>query len=503
MIRWFLDTDDDFDVSAGLDISEEILSWSTVRQADRVHRAETDGMLEATLRFGRAALSWWREGRLIEGRVGAFVFFRGFILDAVGAGFGQTKIRALTWAGYLAWRGSTPDVVGLTTIEALRAVFKAAAAGLPGARRPSGAIVESIHGVVVGRRLFWRDTHKPLYWRDSTRPLYWRYGPIAGAYAYGYVGDTDTVGDTLLVGPPRPAVVGTSVATVDRLTAVEYAIENFEYGRYLDELQVLASGERGWIFSGGGNDVDCMGRSESAAPTGDVFLAMQSTFGRFEYEWHVGGGAIGQVAGRAPDLQPVVGVIYRQENVFIPAGVSSWRVVLRDRGRPAEAVGGMSASWPEVGDLSIAASALSGDLLIEVFNNTGAALRLGWIEVSGQLNVYQGGEYGDRVTGRYGGESVELRGVFGGSEGLGQALDYWGVVAAEGGPELRSVSLDGRRFAAAWGGQIGGLLRSDALAREGITGGATDYWIVGVRGRGEASGVTVTYDLMRYVDGSA
>lgn len=502
MIRFFLDTDDDFDVSAGLDISEEILNWSTVRQADRIHRAETEGMLEATLRFGRSLPGWWREGRLIEGRVGDFVFFRGFILDAAGAGFGQTKIRAMTWAGYLAWRGSTPDVVGLTTIEALRTVFKAAAAGLPGALVPSGALIERIHDEVVGRRLYWRDTHKPLYWRSEDKPLYWRHGPIVGVYAYGFVGDTDTVGNTLLVGPPRPAVVGDSAATVDRLTAVEYDIENYEYGRYLDEMQVLAAGERGWIFSGGGNDVDCLGRVESAAPSGAVFEVMQADFGRFEYEWHVGAGAIGQVAGRAPDLQPVTGVIYRQENVFVPAGVSSWRIALRDRGRPAEAVGGMAASWSEVGDLSVAASALAGDLLIEVFNNTGAGLTLGWIEVSGRLNVYQGGEYADRVSGRYGGSSVELRGVFGGAAGLSQALDYWGLVTAQGGPELRSVTLDGRRFSGAWGGQIGGLLRSDALAREGASDGATDYWIVGVRGAGAAQGVSVTYDLMRYVEGT-
>ena len=504
MIRWFLDLDDDFDVSAGLDISDEVLDWSTDRAADGISRAETRGILRMSLRRGRSLLGWWREGRLIEGRVGDFVFFRGFVRDAVGAGNGGTRVRALTWLRYMAWRGRTPDVVGLGTVDALRAVVEAAAAGLPGARIPSPAVVEHLHDDFVGRRLYWRGTDRPLYWRDISKPLYWRHGPIGGGrFSYGRVGDTDTISDRLLVGPPPPAVVGESVAVVDRLTAVEYNIENYEYGRYIDEIAVLAGGERGWIFSGGANDIDCVGRAGSAVPAGTIFEASGAVFGRYEYAWGVGDGAIAQVIGRLPDVQESEGVLYRQENVFAPVGVSSWRVPVRDRGRPAEATGVLTADWPMSDGISVGASALAGDILVQVFNNSGADARLDWIEVSGMSRVYQGGAYGDVVTGRYGGESVELQGVFGGAAGLEAALDYWSVVLAEGGPELSSITLDGRRFEAAWGGQIGDLLRSDALQREGVVDGATDYWIVGVRGAGRPEAISVTYELMRYVDGSA
>ena len=123
--------------------------------------------------------------------------------------------------------------------------------------------------------------------------------------------------------------------------------------------------------------------------------------------------------------------------------------------------------------------------------------------MSGRSRVYQGGEYGEVSTGRYGGRVVELPGVFGGSSGLTEALDYWAAVGSLGGLELRSVTLDGRRFAGAWGGQLGGILRSDALTRQGSTDGPELYWITGIVGEATPLATRVTYELMRYVDGSA
>lgn len=504
MLRFYLDSDDDFDVVHGLDISEEIISWETDRRADRVSRAESHGSLELVLRRGRSLASWWREGRLIEGRVGDLVFFRGFVLDAVGIGNGQTRIRALTWLQHLRWRGRNSDVVGLSVIDALRAVVDEAANGCPGPARPSAALIEAVFGVTRPRRLYWRGTDRPLYWGSLDKPLYWRIGPgpDPSTYHYGLVGDTDVVRGTTVVGPPVPEVVGQSEALVDRFTAIEYQLENYEYGLYEDEVAVLASGEIGWIFSGGHPDIVCIGRSVSAAPSGAPFEVSEAIYGRYGYEWQVAEGAIGQVVGRQPDIQETSGLLYRQENVSCPVGVSSWNVVLSNRGRPTEAAGDLIAEWPMMDGLSVGVSASFGDLLIEVFNDTGAAVVLEYIEVSGDSRVYQGGAYDSRVSGRYGGRSVELRGVFGGAAGLAAALDYWGAVLAPSGLEVRSVTLDGRRFAQAWGGQIGDLLRTDALQREGLAGDLSSYWIVGVRGRGDAAEVNVTYELMRYVEAS-
>lgn len=503
MIRFYLDTDDDFDLASGLDFTEEVIAWDSRRRVDKVSRAEVDGLLSMTIRRGRALATWWRVGRMLEGRVGDFVFFRGFMLDAVGLANGKTRARFMTWLGFLRWRGQTPDVVGLSVIDAVRAVLSRASVGLPGARIPSGAVIEDIHDEVVGRRLYWRDTDAPLFWRGSDRPLYWRRGPTVGVYSFCYVGETDTVGDRLLVGPLQPQVVGESVAVVGRLTSIEYNLENYEYGEFIDEIAALASGERGWIFSGGGNDVDCIGRDGSAAPDMPVFEVMGADFGRFEYEWQVGEDAIGQVVGREPDVQESSGVLYRQERVSAQAGLSSWRVALRDRGRPAEAAGELQAAWAQTEDVSVAVSSSGGDIQLEVFNATGGVAVIDWIEVTGRSRVYQGGEYGEVSTGRYGGRSVELPGVFGGSAGLTDALDYWVAVGARGGLELRSVTLDGRRFAGAWGGQLGGLLRSDALTREGAADGPQSYWITGIVGEATPQETRVRYELMRYVEGSA
>lgn len=504
MIRFYLDTDDDFEVGHGLDISEEIIDWESRRRADRISRAETDGMLGFKVRRGRASPDWWRVGRLIEARVDDFVFFRGFVLDAASIGKGMTRVRALTWLQYLRWRGRTPAVVGLAVIDAVREVINAAADGFPGASHPSARLIEQVFGGIRPRRLYWRLSDAPLYWRTRDNPLYWRVGPAPepDAYHYGRVGLTDTVGDTTLVGPPQPAVAGASSGIVDRLTAVEYAIENFEYGLYEDEIAALAAGELGWIFSGGGNDIDSVGRVASAAPAGRPMPVTTAIYGRYGYEWQVAADAVGQVVGRQPDVQESQGLLYRQENVAAPAGVSSWNVALRDRGRPAEATDDLTADWPMTDGVSVGVSAAFGDLLIEVFNETGAPVVIDWIEVSGTSRVYQGGVYDSRVTGRFGGLSVALRAVFGGAAGLTEALDYWSAVLGEGGIELASVTLDGRRFASAWSGQIGGLLDSDALRREGIRDGATRYWIVGVRGRGEPKAIEVTYELMRYEAGS-
>ena len=501
MIRFYLDTDDDFDVLQGLDITEEIVSWETRRAADEISRAETDGLLIATLRRGRALPGWWRVGRLIEGRVGDFVFFRGFMQQAVGLGNGMVQVRALTWLRYMRWRGRTPMVVGLEVIDAIREVVRAAADGLPGADRPSAALIESVFGETRPRRLHWRGTDRPVYWRSADDPVYWRVGPAPDpdTYHYGRVGDTDTVGDTTLVGPPLPLVIGESVGVVDRLSAVEYAIENYEYGLYEDEISVLAASEIGWVFSGGGSDIVCVGRAKSIAPPDAAFEVTAAIYGRYDYAWHVGQDAIGQVVGRRPDVQLTSGVVYRQDNVIAPPGVSSWHVAVRDRGRPAEATGVLVADWPMIDDVSVKASALAGEVLIEVFNNTGADVVLDWIEVSGNMRVYQGGVYESRVSGRYGGRSIELGGVFGGAAGLAYSLNYWATVVAGGGAELASVTLDGRRFGSAWLGQIGGLLEADALGRQGVTDGPDTYWITGIRGRGEAAAVEITYELMRYV----
>lgn len=495
MIRWYLDTDDDFDVSAGLDITSEIISWRTRRAVHPIDRHEIAGRLEATIRRGRANLNWWREGRLIEGRVHDCVFFRGYLRSADGVGYGETAIEALSWLQFLFWRGENPQVVGESVIDALRRVLDAAAAGLPGARQPSGTVIEAAQGAIVGRRLYWRFSDQPLSWRLPARPLYWRRGPAPVDYQYGRVGDTDTVGEGLLVGPALPAVDGSSTSIVNRLTAVEYSIENHEYGRYIDEIAVLASGERGWIFSGSAPDIRCLGRVESETPASAPLLVMSADYGRYAYTWRIASNAVSQVVGREADVQQSTGVIYRQENITVPAGVSSWRVPLRNRGRPAEATGVLIAAWADQSDINVAASALGGDLLLEVFNNTGSSTRIEWIEVSGNTRVYQGGAYEDRVTGRYGGDSVELRGVF---DGVDNAVAYWGQVLSASGPELSSVTLDGRRFPAAWAGELGHLLRSDALAREGLQDGPTDYWIIGILGEGTPEAVTVTYNLMRY-----
>lgn len=499
MIRFFIDTDDDFDVGASLEITDEIEMWRSVRAVDRVSRAESEGEFEATLRHGRAVAAWWRVGRLLEGRVGAFVFFRGFITEVIGQGYGKTFLRARTWLQFMLWRGRTPDVVGLVAIEAVRSVVREASPGLPGARRPSAALVESLFGVNVGRRLYWRSGDRPLYWRSADKPLYWRHGPGGLTYAYGHVGDTDTVGAGLLCGPPAPAVAGAAATVIDRLTAVEYAIENYEYGRLLDEIAVLASIERGWLYSGGGVDIAFVSGAESAAPAEAAKVVSRGIFGRYAYQWHVGENAIAQVVGRVPDVQLKSGVVYRLDDVALLPGVSSWRVPVRDSGRPAEVAGELVVEWSELDGVSAAASGAAGDLLLEVFNNTGAGVTLGWIEVSGSLRVYQGGEYGERVTGRYGGSSIELAGVGGGQAGLNAALGYWGTVGAQGGAEALSVTLDGRRFAEAWGGELGTLLRTDALEAEGIVGGPDMYWIVGVRGEGSPEALTVQYDLMRFV----
>lgn len=499
MIRFYLDTDDDFDLASGLDFTEEVIGWDSRRRVDKVSRAETDGLLVLTIRRGRALATWWSVGRMLEGRVGDFVFFRGFMLDAVGLANGQTRARFMTWLGFLRWRGQTPDVVGLSVIDAVRAVLSRASAGLPGARRPSGAIIEHLHGETQGRRVYWRDTDRPVSKGSVNKPVYWRHGPSEGAYSFCYVGETDMVGERLLVGPLPPQVEGESVAVVERLTSVEYNLENYEYGEFIDEIATLASGERGWIFSGGGHDVDCIGRDGSAAPDTPVMEVMGAVFGRFEYEWQIGEDAIGQVVGREPDVQVSTGVLYRQERAVVPAGVSSWRVVLRDRGRPAEATGDLTATWSAAEGVSVAASSVGGDLLLEVFNENAAQAVIDWIQVSGRSRVYQGGEYGEVSTGRYGGRSVELPGVFGGSDGLDAALDYWAAVGSQGGLELRTVTLDGR-LDGAWGGQLGGLLRSDALTRQGATGAPDRYWITGVLGEASPRGIRVTYELMRYVD---
>lgn len=530
MIRFYLDTDDDFDVSYGLDITEEIEVWRTDRAVNRLSRAESQGHFQATLRHGRSLATWWREGRLIEGRVGDAVFFRGFITEAIGQGYGKTLIQARTWLQFMEWRGQTPNVVGLSALEALRSVVLEAAAGLPGAWRPSAALIERVFGGQRPDRLYWGGSDRPLFWRDRSRPFYWRRGPLSshslrwrasskplawrsadrvifwrsapenvGVFSYGYVGDMDMVSENTLTGPPAPLVGGDAQSVVDRLSAVEYTIENFEYGRFIDEVSVLASIERGWLYSGGATDIAFIGRAASAAPAGAAMSVTRDLFGRYEYEWHVGENAIAQVVGRIPDVQIQDDVIYRQVDVFVVQGASSWRVSVRDRGRPAEVSGALNVIWSAASGISVAASPLAGDLLLEVFNNSGADARLDWIEVSGQLRVYQGGEYGDRVTGRYGGRSIELAGVAGGQAGLDAALDYWGVVGSLGGAEVRTVTLDGRRFERAWSGEIGALMRTDALEAEGIEGGADMYWIVGVRGRGNPASVTVEYELMRYV----
>jgi len=504
VIRFYLDTDDDFDVAHGLDISEEIISWESRRAADGISRAETDGILAATVRRGRALASWWRAGRLLEARVDDDVFFRGFLLDAIGAGDGQTRIRAATWLQHLSWRGRTPGVVGLSAIDALRSVVNAAADGFPGASRPSAALIEQTFAERRPRRLYWGATDRPLFWGDASKPLYWRYAPdeFTGVYEYLRLGDTDVLGDRTLFGPPPPAVAGESAAVVDRLTAVEYSIENYEYGLYRDEVAVLAAGEIGWVFSGGEDDIAFIGRAKSAAPPGEPMAVSQAVYGRYAYAWQVGEDAVGQVVGRQPDVQESRGVIYRQENVIAAPGVSSWNVSVRDRGRPVEVAGDLRVDFPMISGVSIGASAAFGDLLIQVFNNSGGSMTIDWIEVSGTSRVYQGGLYGSAVTGRYGGRSVELRGVFGGAAGLSAALDYWSAVLGPGGLELRSVTLDGRRFRDAWRGELGGLLRADALAREGMDGGPDLYWIVGVRGSGAPEVLTITYDLMRYEEGS-
>jgi len=501
VIRFYLDTDDDFDVSVTLDITDEIVSWETSRAVDRFSRAESEGRAEFLLRRGRARASWWRVGRLIEGRAGEHVVFRGFIIEARGSAFGRVVVQARTWLQFMAWRGRTPDVVGLGASDGLRRIVSEAAAGLPGARVPSAAVLEAAHDLDPARRLFWISGDRPLEWVSSERPLYWITGPETGVtYAYGRVGDSDTVGDGLLVGPPQPEVVGDAATVIDRLTAVEYAIENYEYGRYLDELSVLASIERGFLYSGGESDIAFQARAESAAPSGAAMEVTGARFGRYEYEWRVGSAAAAQFVGRLPDVQASEGLIYRQEDLIAPPGASSWRVVVRDRGRPAEATGALVVEMAQTAGVSALASSVAGDLLLEVFNSTGAAAQVDWLEVTGNLRVYQGGAYGDRVTGRYGGASVELVGVGGGEAGLNDALEYWSVVGAEGGPEVATVRLDGRRYADVWGGELGGLLRTDALDREGITGGAELYWIVGARGLGDPATVTVEYELMRYVD---
>ena len=76
-------------------------------------------------------------------------------------------------------------------------------------------------------------------------------------------------------------------------------------------------------------------------------------------------------------------------------------------------------------------------------------------------------------------------------------------MGSQGGLELRSVTLDGRRYADAWSGQLDGVLRSDALTREGVTEEPERYWITGVLGDASPQGTRVSYELMRYVDGSA
>jgi hypothetical protein len=504
MIRFYLDSDDDFDVEHGLDITDEIISWETQRAADRISRAETEGNLVAVLRRGRATASWWRVGRLLEARVDDFVFFRGFLLDATGTGNGKTRIRALTWIQHLHWRGRNAMVVGLNVIDAVREVINAAANGLPGATHPSARLIESIFGETRPRRLFWRLSDAPLFWRTPQNPLYWRVGPAPDpdAYHYGRVGARDVVGNLTLAGPPQPAVAGTSNAVVDRLTAIEYAIENYEFGLFHDELAALAGGERGWLFSGSSNDIDCLGRANSASPTEDPMTITTEIYGRYAYAWSLGNDAIGQIIGREPDVQESEGILYRQDNVRVAEGVSSWTVPLRNRGRPAEASGDFTINWPMKDGLSVNASAAFGDLLIEVFNETGGATSIDWIEVSGTARVYQGGIYQTQTTGRYGGRSIELSAVFGGSDELISALDYWTSILGVEGVELASVTLDGRRFASAWLGQIGGLADIDALQREGLSEGPTRYWIVGVHAHGDPKILEIRYDLMRYARGN-